>query len=102
MGTGATFRFEIEGHSGGTPASGRPPGRLTSPMPGRIAAMLVAPGATVEANQPLIVLEAMKMEHLLRAPQNGILKSINCEVGDQVREGAELATFETTPPEVAS
>ena len=72
-------------------------------MPGRIAALLVAPGARVEANQPVLVLEAMKMEHMLRAPKSGILKGFKFQLGDQVGEGVELATFETgPPPDVAS
>ncbi len=102
MGAGATFSLELVSPAAGAPAGDRPPGRLTAPMPGRIAALLVTPGASVEANQPLLVLEAMKMEHLLRAPQAGILKSFNCELGDQVGEGEELATLEMAPPDVAS
>ena len=67
-------------------------------MPGRIAALLVAPGARVAANQPVLVLEAMKMEHMLRAPNGGILKDFKFQLGDHVGEGVELATFETGPP----
>jgi 3-methylcrotonyl-CoA carboxylase alpha subunit len=67
-------------------------------MPGRIAALLVAPGAKVEANQPVLVLEAMKMEHLLTAPRSGIVKEFKFQLGDHVAEGVELASFETGPP----
>ena len=74
---------------------GHPPGRLTAPMPGRIAALLVEPGAMVEACQPVLVLEAMKMEHLLTAPERGILKEFLVKLGSQVAEGAELARFDT-------
>jgi 3-methylcrotonyl-CoA carboxylase alpha subunit len=63
-------------------------------MPGRIAALLVAPGERIAANQPLLVLEAMKMEHLLRAPKDGIVKKFNFQIGDQAFEGDELVTFE--------
>ena len=70
-------------------------GRLTAPMPGRIAAFLIEPGAMVEACQPVLVLEAMKMEHLLTAPERGILKEFLFKLGSQVAEGAELARFET-------
>ena len=67
-------------------------------MPGRIVALLVAPGARVAANQPVLVLEAMKMEHMLRAPKGGILKEFKFQLGDHVGEGVELATFEPGPP----
>jgi 3-methylcrotonyl-CoA carboxylase alpha subunit len=69
-------------------------GRLTAPMPGRIAAFLVAPGTMVLANAPVLVLEAMKMEHMLRAPSAGIVREFNFALGDQVEEGTLLVTFE--------
>ncbi|MDQ6702639.1 MAG: 3-methylcrotonyl-CoA carboxylase, partial [Pseudomonadota bacterium] len=102
-GAKAAHRFELAGPVAGAETRDEPPGRLASPMPGRIAALLVAPGARVEANQPVLVLEAMKMEHMLRAPKGGILKEFKFQLGDQVGEGVELATFETKPPpEIAS
>ncbi|MGH6813096.1 MAG: acetyl/propionyl/methylcrotonyl-CoA carboxylase subunit alpha [Methylocella sp.] len=94
----SAHRFEQAGPVAGAERRGEPPGRFTSPMPGRIAALLVAPGAKVEANQPVLVLEAMKMEHMLRAPTGGILKEFKFQLGDQVGEGVELASFETWPP----
>jgi 3-methylcrotonyl-CoA carboxylase alpha subunit len=60
--------------------------------------LLVAPGAIVEANQPVLVLEAMKMEHMVRAPKGGILKEFKFHLGDHVGDGVELATFESGPP----
>jgi 3-methylcrotonyl-CoA carboxylase alpha subunit len=95
---GTPRRFELASFAASPATREGSPGRLTSPMPGRIAALLAVPGARVEANQPILVLEAMKMEHLLRAPKDGILKAFKFELGDQVAEGAELATFETEPP----
>ena len=74
-----------------------PPGRLTAPMPGRIAALLVEPGTKVEANQPVLVLEAMKMEHLLTAPRTGVVKAFPFKLGSQVAEGAELVIFDLDP-----
>jgi 3-methylcrotonyl-CoA carboxylase alpha subunit len=72
-------------------------------MPGRIAALLVEPGARVEANQPVLILEAMKMEHLLTAPRSGTVKEFKFKLGSQVAEGAELVTFETrSPPDAGS
>ncbi len=67
---------------------------LVSPMPGRIIAILLEPGARVEANQPILILEAMKMEHQLRATRNGIIKAFNFQLGDQAAEGVELVSFE--------
>ncbi len=97
-GAKAAHRFELAGPDAGMERRDVPAGRLTSPMPGRIAALLVAPGARVAANQPVLVLEAMKMEHTLRAPKGGILKEFKFQLGDHVTEGVELATFETGPP----
>jgi 3-methylcrotonyl-CoA carboxylase alpha subunit len=91
-------RFLLAGPVAGVERRDESPGRLASPMPGRIAALLVAPGARVAANQPVLVLEAMKMEHMLRAPKGGILKEFKFQIGDHVGEGVELATFETGPP----
>ncbi|MDQ6703885.1 MAG: acetyl/propionyl/methylcrotonyl-CoA carboxylase subunit alpha [Pseudomonadota bacterium] len=97
-GAKAAHRFLLAGPVAGVERREEPPGRLTSPMPGRIAALLVAPGARVAANQPVLVLEAMKMEHTLRAPKGGILKEFKFQLGDHVGEGVELATFEPGPP----
>ncbi|MEW6512792.1 MAG: acetyl/propionyl/methylcrotonyl-CoA carboxylase subunit alpha [Pseudomonadota bacterium] len=69
-------------------------GGLTAPMPGKVIALLVAPGARVEKGAPLIVLEAMKMEHTLVAPAAGTVKAFCYAVGEQVADGAELLEFE--------
>ena len=63
-------------------------------MPGTVIRILAEPGADLSAGAPLLVIEAMKMEHTLRAPAAGHLKGIKCAVGDCVQEGAELADFE--------
>jgi 3-methylcrotonyl-CoA carboxylase alpha subunit len=65
-------------------------GGLTAPMPGRVIAVHVKPGDEVKRGAPLVVMEAMKMEHTVTAPASGVVETIHCEVGDQVREGAEL------------
>lgn len=65
-------------------------GRLTAPMPGKIIALHVQPGDAVEAGAPLLVLEAMKMEHTLHAPSAGRVSELLHAVGNQVSEGAEL------------
>lgn len=64
-------------------------------MPGTVTRILAEPGVGLSRGAPLIVLEAMKMEHTLRAPADGRLKALKCTVGDFVQEGAELADFET-------
>jgi 3-methylcrotonyl-CoA carboxylase alpha subunit len=97
-GAGSERRFVLAGPAAGAARGSEPPARLTAPMPGRIAALLVEPGARVEANQPVLVLEAMKMEHLLTAPRSGTVKEFKFKLGSQVAEGAELVTFETAPP----
>jgi 3-methylcrotonyl-CoA carboxylase alpha subunit len=69
-------------------------GGLTAPMPGRIIAQLVAPGSEVERGAPLLILEAMKMEHTITSPVAGTVKSFRHAVGDQVSEGTELVEME--------
>jgi 3-methylcrotonyl-CoA carboxylase alpha subunit len=70
------------------------PGRLTAPMPGRVVALLVAPGAAVTKGQPMMVIEAMKMEHTIAAPRDGVVAAVNFTAGDAVEEGAELIALE--------
>ncbi|RZI84120.1 MAG: acetyl/propionyl/methylcrotonyl-CoA carboxylase subunit alpha [Rubrivivax sp.] len=69
-------------------------GRLTALMPGRVVAVLVQPGDTVKTGDALAVTEAMKMEHTMTAPRDGVVSEILCAVGDQVPEGAELLRLE--------
>jgi 3-methylcrotonyl-CoA carboxylase alpha subunit len=73
-------------HEGDDPGAGR----LTAPMPGRVTQLLVAAGDTVRRGEPLIVIEAMKMEHTVTAPADGIVETARFAVGDLVEEGAEL------------
>jgi 3-methylcrotonyl-CoA carboxylase alpha subunit len=67
---------------------------VRSPLPGKIIDLRVKAGDTVSKGQPLLVLEAMKMEHTLAAPTDGKIKSMRYAVGEQVAEGAELVEFE--------
>jgi acetyl/propionyl-CoA carboxylase alpha subunit len=66
-------------------------GSLLAPMPGVVRRVLAAAGDTVTAGQPLIVLEAMKMEHQVAAPSDGILEELRAAPGDQVEAGQVLA-----------
>jgi len=72
-------------------------GELEAPMPGKIIALLVGGGDSVEKDAPLLILEAMKMEHTIRAPARGRVARILCRVGEQVDEGAELIEIEAEP-----
>ena len=67
---------------------------LTSPMPGKIIAVLAEVGVQVERGAPLLVMEAMKMEHTMTAPSAGVVTEFNYAVGDQVEEGKLLLEFE--------
>ncbi|MHB9834205.1 acetyl/propionyl/methylcrotonyl-CoA carboxylase subunit alpha [Paraburkholderia terrae] len=69
-------------------------GRLTAPMPGKVIAVLVEQGAVVEKGQPLIVMEAMKMEHTIGAPTAGKVAEVLYAVGDQVTDGAQLLVLD--------
>jgi 3-methylcrotonyl-CoA carboxylase alpha subunit len=62
-------------------------------MPGKIVQLMVAPGANVAKGAPLLIMEAMKMEHTISAPANGKVEALNYAVGDQVAEGAQLLSF---------
>jgi acetyl/propionyl-CoA carboxylase alpha subunit len=63
---------------------------VRSPMTGRVVAVHVQVGDQVEKNQQLVVVEAMKMEHVLRAPRAGLVQKVACAVGQLVEGGAEL------------
>jgi 3-methylcrotonyl-CoA carboxylase alpha subunit len=69
-------------------------GGLKAPMPGKVIALIAEPGAQVEKGAPLLVLEAMKMEHTISAPKRGRVKAFHCAPGDQVVDGVDLVDFE--------
>ncbi len=74
----------------GLAAGGAGDGGILSPMPGRIIAVAVTEGQAVSAGQPLVTLEAMKMEHVLTAPFDGVVTDLKAETGGQVAEGIAL------------
>ena len=78
----------------------RPGGHLTAPMSGAIVAVLVKPHETVAEGAPLLIVEAMKMEHTIVAPIAGTVVAIHYRQGDQVSEGAELIDVEAKAPTV--
>jgi 3-methylcrotonyl-CoA carboxylase alpha subunit len=69
-------------------------GGLTAPMPGKVIALIAPVGARIEKGAPLLILEAMKMEHTIAAPVAGVVKAFRFNVGEQVSDGAELVEFE--------
>ncbi|WP_411079834.1 biotin carboxylase N-terminal domain-containing protein [Streptomyces sp. cmx-18-6] len=81
------------------PAAQTDPGSLLAPMPGTVVRLAegLAPGAVVEAGQPLIWLEAMKMEHRILAPASGTLTALHAAPGHQVEVGALLAVVQEDP-----
>jgi 3-methylcrotonyl-CoA carboxylase alpha subunit len=72
-------------------------GGLSAPMNGSIVRLLVEVGQAVEAGAALVVLEAMKMEHSIRAPHAGIVKALYCAEGELVSEGAALVALDEQP-----
>ena len=85
--------FEVSAFARGGSGAGGPAsdGALRAPMPGKIVATPAKPGDTVTKGQPVVVLEAMKMEHALVAPFDGVVGEIGVSVGDQVVADAVLA-----------
>jgi len=77
-------------HAGEVEAAG---GRLTAPMPGKVVAVIAKDGQTVKKGEPLVIMEAMKMEHTIAAPSDGLVEEILYQVGDQVADGAPLLAF---------
>ncbi|MCL2887642.1 MAG: acetyl/propionyl/methylcrotonyl-CoA carboxylase subunit alpha [Betaproteobacteria bacterium] len=69
-------------------------GGLLAPMPGKIIALVAKEGDKVEKGAPLVILEAMKMEHTIVAPAAGTVKSFRFSIGEQVADGVELVEFD--------
>lgn len=80
------FEAEAEALAGGD--------AVKAPMPGKVIAVNVAAGDTVEKGQTVAVMEAMKMEHSLTAPRDGVVEAVDAELGAQVPEGRVLVSLE--------
>jgi 3-methylcrotonyl-CoA carboxylase alpha subunit len=93
---GQAFGFELatRGSVGGAIASS---GTIIAPMPGKVTAVEVSNGEKVSKGQRLLTLEAMKMEHSLTAPFDGIVAELNAKAGAQVSEGTVLAKVGPDP-----
>ena len=85
-GSALVNEFDPIAHAG----EGATEGRLTAPMPGKVVSFFAQPGDRVQRGQALAVMEAMKMEHTLHAPHDGVGAELLYAVGDQVLEGGEL------------
>ena len=68
--------------------------QVESPMPGKILQVMVTPGTAVDEGDPLLVLEAMKMENVIRAPRSGVIAGVEAQVGEAVEKAATLVTYE--------
>ncbi|HKP42127.1 acetyl/propionyl/methylcrotonyl-CoA carboxylase subunit alpha [Mycobacterium sp.] len=89
---GSTTLHEVERFP--DPTATQEPGSLLAPMPGSVVRIEVIEGTQVTAGTPVVVLEAMKMEHTVRAPVDGIVSAIAVTAGDQVDSGQVLAVVQ--------
>ena len=74
-------------------------GSLKSPMPGQVVAFKVAVGDSVKKGEPLAVIEAMKIEHTITAPTDGVVGELLFAAGDSVADGDELLRIDTEASE---
>jgi 3-methylcrotonyl-CoA carboxylase alpha subunit len=91
LGATSITRVDALAHAGDTQGEA---GRLTAPMPGKVVSFAVKAGDVVKKGQPLAIMDAMKMEHTIAAPADGVVAELLFAPGDQVTEGAELLRLE--------
>ena len=91
---GERYHLSIFTHSSSTGDEHDVPGSLISPMPGKIIEVLVKEGELVKKGSPLLILEAMKMEHTISAPMDGTVTAIYFSEGEMLEEGIELLVVE--------
>lgn len=94
--TGTTFQFREAALDLGESLTATDLGNPRAPMTGTIVALLTEPGVAVDADSPLLIMEAMKMEHTIRAPAAGQVTEFFCAEGDLVEGSAELLRFEAS------
>ncbi len=92
----ATLTLARHARDGGGDEDADGPGTILSPMPGKILDVKVADGDMVEKGQPLLIMEAMKMEQTITAPRDGKVTGLGLKAGDQVTGGAVLLTIADT------
>jgi len=91
---GATHRLTLIDPRRPSAAGAATTGKILAPMPGTVTKVLVATGAAVTKGAVLAIVEAMKMEHAVKAPRDGKVKAVHFAAGDQVSDGAELLVLE--------
>lgn len=93
QGTRVSFKYDGETYTVETSSRTRARHRdhsMSAPMPGVVLKILVAAGQQVSKGMPLLILEAMKMEHVVSAPRDGTVAAINCREGELVQPGGDL------------
>jgi len=96
QGTTVSFKYEGETYSIDSGEKSSPVKRrhrdhsMTAPMPGVVLKVLTSPGQQVAKGTPLVILEAMKMEHVIAAPRDGTIAAVNCREGELVQPGFDL------------
>ncbi len=101
---GEFYDFQVirdEGRRGKGRRGGKANGTVSSPMPGKVTKVLAAKGDSVSAGDPLLIVEAMKMENEIRAPVDGTIISFEATVGQMVMPTDTLVEIETadSPPD---
>lgn len=99
--------YHLERHSANSRAAGTKAalvadGDIKAPMPGTVLKILAQPGESVSANQPLIIMESMKMEMTLSLPAAGTVQAVRCQEGQLVDMGALLMQVTVTSPEASA
>ena len=95
IGDAVSYQLDIVAPDFGQGAAGGAASVVT-PMPGKVIKVAVKAGDEVKEGDELLILEAMKMEHVIRAPMDGVIASLNFEDGGNVEDGTVLVTFEDT------
>ena len=99
-GTQVTFKYEGETYSVDTAEKTSRARRrhrdqsMSAPMPGVVLKVVVSQGQQVAKGAPLVILEAMKMEHVISAPRDGTVAAINCKEGELVQPGNDLIALQ--------
>lgn len=90
---GHTVECEVE-HAGSPPVRSQDAGALRAPMPGVVTHVAVREGDRVRSGHALLVVEAMKMEHVIRAPHEGVVRRVHVQQGQQVDGGAVVVEID--------
>ena len=94
---GETFFFARSSGAGGDQDDAH--GGFSAPMPGKVIQVKAAAGDVVSKGQVLVIMEAMKMEHRIEAPADGVVTALHCNDGDVVEQGFQLLDFEENTSE---